>query len=83
MRPNDSFGSSPNTAHSPGIGPAPMTSSSRPPDRMSTVAASSATRSGLCSGSSSTYGPSRITDVRAAAAASSGNWDGLCWSSAK
>ncbi len=77
MRPNRSLGGMPNTAHSPSIGPAPMARSSRPFDRMSTVAASSATRIGLCSASSNTYVPSRIRSVRTAAAASSGNCDGL------
>ena len=51
------------------IVPRPIPYSSRPPETMSSVAASSAARSGLCSGTSTTPVPSLIREVRAAAAA--------------
>jgi hypothetical protein len=53
--------------------PGAIPSSSRPPDSTSTMAASSASRSGCCNGASSTAVPSRMREVRIANAASIGN----------
>ena len=64
----------PNPSNSSSRQPMPRPRISRPPDSRSTVAASSARRSGSNIGASSTPVPSRIRSVRAATAARTGSW---------
>ena len=59
--------------------PGPTPRSKRPPDRMSAIAASSASRRGSWKGSSVTALPTRIREVRAATAVATIIGDPVHW----
>ena len=78
-----SAGSRPNVTNSSYCDPGPTPRSNRPPDRMSVIAASSATRIGSWNGSNVTAVPIRKCSVRAATAVATSIGEPVHWHSRK